>query len=145
MHIYGSPVRRDAVWKRTAINTKAAFSKTRIFIQPVAALAVYRKQTCHTCLSVHSDVPKTYWPNDFSKTIYSDHWQLGNFQFGFGVYAFIWCAGLLKYRKNKDTFTNPAQIPGEEVNYEYHFFNNGNTVFKPSNIKSSSLSFQKMT
>ena len=54
-------------------------------------------------------------------------------------------AGLLKYRKNKDTFTNPAQIPGEEVNYEYHFFNNGNTVFKPSNIKSSSLSFQKMT
>ena len=58
-----------------------------------------------------------------------------NFQFGFGAYAFIWCAGLLKYRKNKDTFTNPAQIPGEEVNYEYHFFNNGNTVFKPSILK----------
>ena len=57
----------------------------------------------------------------------------------YGVYACMWailqCAEPQKCRKNKDTFTNPAQIPGEEVNFEYHFFNNGNTVFKPSILK----------
>ena len=139
MHIYGSPVRHDAVWKRTAINTKAAFSKTRIFRQPVSALLLYRKQTCHACLSVHSDVPKTYWPNDFPKTMVSDHWQLLNFKFGFGLYACMWviwcCAVLLKCRKNKDTFTNPA---GCSWNWMIHKYS-----IETLNIKSSSLSFQK--